>query len=73
MNVTGAWALGYTGKGVSVTILDDGIEWSHPDLKQNYDQTASYDVNDDDKAKLKIANLVTSIYIIIKDRKYKSI
>jgi subtilisin family serine protease len=48
MNVTGAWALGYTGKGISVSILDDGIERTHPDLIQNYDPDSSYDVNDDD-------------------------
>ena len=27
MNVTAAWSLGFTGKGVSVTFLDDGLEW----------------------------------------------
>ncbi len=36
MNVEGAWDLGYTGLGVVVSILDDGIELNHPDLKQNY-------------------------------------
>ncbi len=36
MNVTGAWRQGYTGHGVVLTFLDDGIEWDHPDLKQNY-------------------------------------
>lgn len=36
MNVLGAWQRGYTGKGVVVTILDDGIERNHPDLVQNY-------------------------------------
>jgi hypothetical protein len=36
MNVTGAWALGYSGKGVSVTFLDDGLERTHPDLMENY-------------------------------------
>jgi subtilisin family serine protease len=36
---------GFTGKGVSVTILDDGIERSHPDLVANYDPDASFDVN----------------------------
>jgi subtilisin family serine protease len=43
-----AWLAGLTGKGVSVTILDDGIERSHPDLINNYDPRASYDVNQDD-------------------------
>jgi subtilisin family serine protease len=36
MNVVPAWQRGYTGKGVVVTILDDGIEKDHPDLKTNY-------------------------------------
>ncbi|XP_045216298.2 furin-like protease kpc-1 isoform X4 [Mercenaria mercenaria] len=48
MNVQKAWAMGVTGKGVAVTILDDGIETEHPDLKRNYDEKASYDVNGHD-------------------------
>ncbi len=48
MNVQPAWRMGYTGKGVVVTILDDGIQYNHPDLKQNYDPEASYDINNDD-------------------------
>lgn len=48
MNVTGAWAQGYSGKGVSVTFLDDGLEYTHPDLKDNYDHQASYDINAND-------------------------
>lgn len=36
MSVKGAWRLGYTGKGVVVSILDDGIERTHDDLKENY-------------------------------------
>lgn len=36
MNVLPAWEMGYTGKGVVVTILDDGIERDHPDLTDNY-------------------------------------
>uniref|UniRef100_UPI0037E727F9 furin (paired basic amino acid cleaving enzyme) a n=1 Tax=Semicossyphus pulcher TaxID=241346 RepID=UPI0037E727F9 len=48
LNAKAAWQLGYTGKGVVVSILDDGIEKDHPDLSQNYDPDASYDVNDGD-------------------------
>jgi hypothetical protein len=50
MNVSGAWSLGFSGRGVSVTFLDDGLEWNHPDLLQNYDPKASTDINghDDD-------------------------
>lgn len=36
MNVAPAWQKGYTGKGVVVSILDDGIQTNHPDLVQNY-------------------------------------
>ena len=32
-----------------MSILDDGIEWSHPDLKDNYDPKASTDLNDNDE------------------------
>nr|XP_019934094.1 PREDICTED: furin-like [Paralichthys olivaceus] len=48
LNTKVAWAQGYTGRGVVVTILDDGIEKDHPDLINNYDPEASYDVNDGD-------------------------
>ncbi|OQV20757.1 Furin-like protease 2 [Hypsibius exemplaris] len=45
MNVEKAWARGLSGKGVAVTILDDGLQWQHPDLVQNYDQLSSLDIN----------------------------
>uniref|UniRef100_A0A8C0XWG5 Furin (paired basic amino acid cleaving enzyme) a n=1 Tax=Cyprinus carpio carpio TaxID=630221 RepID=A0A8C0XWG5_CYPCA len=48
LNVKEAWKRGFTGQGVVVSILDDGIEKNHPDLIQNYDPDASYDVNDGD-------------------------
>lgn len=36
MNVELAWNKKITGKGVVVTILDDGLEKTHPDLIANY-------------------------------------
>jgi len=36
MRVEQAWKLGYSGKGIVVTILDDGIQKDHPDLAKNY-------------------------------------
>ncbi|UXI15432.1 hypothetical protein NH340_JMT01375 [Sarcoptes scabiei] len=42
------WEMGITGRGIVVTILDDGLEWNHADLSANYDPNASYDMNDDD-------------------------
>ncbi|BHF64329.1 hypothetical protein SprV_0200733200 [Sparganum proliferum] len=48
MNVWEAWELGYTGKGSVVTIMDDGIDYTHPDLIRNYDTLASVDINGHD-------------------------
>lgn len=36
MNVIPAWEEGITGRGVVVTILDDGLEKDHPDIFKNY-------------------------------------
>ena len=36
MNVYPVWCQGYTGRDVVVSILDDGIEKDHPDIKKNY-------------------------------------
>lgn len=36
LNVKEAWAQGFTGHGIVVSILDDGIEKNHPDLAGNY-------------------------------------
>ncbi|XKL65989.1 hypothetical protein PGB90_009409 [Kerria lacca] len=49
MNVRGAWEDGYSGLGIVVTILDDGLEKDHPDLIVNYDPQASYDINGHDE------------------------
>lgn len=48
MNVREAWLLGYAGRNVSVSILDDGIQRDHFDLATNYDPLASTDINDHD-------------------------
>uniref|UniRef100_A0A1I7XGM8 Peptidase_S8 domain-containing protein n=1 Tax=Heterorhabditis bacteriophora TaxID=37862 RepID=A0A1I7XGM8_HETBA len=48
MNVREAWLMGYAGRNVSVSILDDGIQRDHPDLIANYDPLASTDINDHD-------------------------
>ena len=42
MNVLPAWRKGYTGKGVVISILDDGIQHNHPDLAQNYVSTMGF-------------------------------
>lgn len=45
LKVEDVWRMGYTGKGVVVTILDDGLEWNHTDIFPNYDARASWDMN----------------------------
>jgi subtilisin family serine protease len=42
MNVTGAWNLGYSGKGIKVAIVDSGLEIAHEDLNANVDQSNSH-------------------------------
>lgn len=46
MRIKDAWKQGFTGKGVVVTILDDGLEWDHPDLIKNYVRNKSDVVSD---------------------------
>ncbi|XP_053330669.1 neuroendocrine convertase 1 isoform X2 [Spea bombifrons] len=48
LHVIPVWRKGITGKGVVVTVLDDGLEWNHTDIYANYDPDASYDFNDND-------------------------
>ncbi len=35
-NLAGAWSSGYTGAGVIIGIVDDGVQGNHPDLVDNY-------------------------------------
>uniref|UniRef100_A0A8C5I1I3 Neuroendocrine convertase 1 n=1 Tax=Gouania willdenowi TaxID=441366 RepID=A0A8C5I1I3_GOUWI len=48
LHVIPVWQKGITGKGVVITVLDDGLEWNHTDIYSNYDPAASYDFNDND-------------------------
>uniref|UniRef100_A0A8C5AC80 Neuroendocrine convertase 1 n=1 Tax=Gadus morhua TaxID=8049 RepID=A0A8C5AC80_GADMO len=48
LHVIPVWRQGITGKGVVITVLDDGLEWNHTDIHPNYDAAASYDFNDND-------------------------
>jgi subtilisin family serine protease len=41
VDAPGAWALGYTGAGVRVAVIDGGIYAAHPDLAANIDVAAS--------------------------------
>ncbi|XP_031619450.1 neuroendocrine convertase 2 [Contarinia nasturtii] len=48
LNVQAAWDLGITGKNVTTAIMDDGVDYMHPDLKYNYNPEASYDFSSND-------------------------
>ncbi|VDP08442.1 unnamed protein product [Soboliphyme baturini] len=48
LNVEKAWALGYTGKNVTTAIMDDGVDYMHPDLKDNFNAEVSYDFSSND-------------------------
>ncbi|KAL4981215.1 peptidase S8/S53 domain-containing protein [Aspergillus desertorum] len=46
LNVTGAWLEGVSGEGVTVAVVDDGLDLDSQDLQPNYYATGSYDFND---------------------------
>ncbi|XP_034178755.2 neuroendocrine convertase 1 isoform X3 [Osmia lignaria lignaria] len=48
LNVLPLYRLGVTGRGVKIAVLDDGLEYTHDDLRNNYDPSISYDVNEGD-------------------------
>ncbi|KAI8983105.1 peptidase S8/S53 domain-containing protein [Pilobolus umbonatus] len=43
LNITGVWGQGITGRGVTVAVVDDGLDRTHADLKDNYVASNSYD------------------------------
>jgi subtilisin-like proprotein convertase family protein len=47
LDVLPAWDLAM-GSGVTVGVVDDGVQYTHPDLAANYDAADSYDFNDND-------------------------
>ncbi|XP_045501380.1 neuroendocrine convertase 1-like [Colias croceus] len=48
LNVLPVYDMGFNGLGVRISILDDGIEHNHTDLRDNYDKEISWDCNDRD-------------------------
>lgn len=48
MRIQNAWDLGYSGNGVTISVLDDGLERNHPDLIKNFSWHASKDLNEND-------------------------
>ncbi|VDN58879.1 unnamed protein product [Dracunculus medinensis] len=48
LNVEKAWELGFTGKNVTTAIMDDGVDYMHRDLRNNFNAEASYDFSSND-------------------------
>lgn len=46
-NLVPAWDV-HRGAGIVVGIVDDGVQYSHPDLTANYNTTLDYDFNEND-------------------------
>ncbi|KAL7676452.1 hypothetical protein ACOME3_002704 [Neoechinorhynchus agilis] len=46
MNIQEAWSHGLTGKDVIICIVDDGVDYRHPELNSRYKPEASYDFNE---------------------------
>lgn len=36
INVIPAWLAGYSGRGVTIMIVDDGLDHEHPELAERY-------------------------------------
>ncbi|XP_043852862.1 proprotein convertase subtilisin/kexin type 7 isoform X2 [Dromiciops gliroides] len=48
INVTGVWERNVTGRGVTVVVVDDGVEHTIRDIEPNYSPEGSYDLNSND-------------------------
>ncbi|XP_062843593.1 proprotein convertase subtilisin/kexin type 7 [Trichomycterus rosablanca] len=48
INVTGVWEHNITGAGVTVVVVDDGLQHTLADIQPNYSPEGSYDLNSND-------------------------
>ena len=56
MNVKSAWDANYTGKGILVAVVDDGVKIDHPDLRSSM---VSYDNNGSNSGALALSQRST--------------
>jgi kexin len=45
LNVLPVWEMGITGVGVTSAMIDDGVDFEHEDIRENFNFDASYDFN----------------------------
>ncbi|XP_036367005.1 PC3-like endoprotease variant B [Octopus sinensis] len=45
LNVIPLWEKNITGRGIRICVLDDGLDYTHPDIARNYDAEASTNLN----------------------------
>ncbi|MFB5663577.1 S8 family serine peptidase [Alteribacillus sp. HJP-4] len=43
-----AWEAGYTGEGITVAVIDTGVDYTHPDLEHAFGSYKGYDFVDED-------------------------
>ncbi|RXN13270.1 pro convertase subtilisin kexin type 7-like protein [Labeo rohita] len=48
INVTGVWERNITGVGITVVVVDDGVQHTLADIQPNYSPEGSYDLNSND-------------------------
>ncbi|XP_043114763.1 proprotein convertase subtilisin/kexin type 7 isoform X1 [Puntigrus tetrazona] len=48
VNVTGVWERNITGAGITVVVVDDGVQHTLADIQPNYSPEGSYDLNSND-------------------------
>ncbi|XP_077313113.1 proprotein convertase subtilisin/kexin type 7 isoform X2 [Lithobates pipiens] len=48
INITGVWERNITGQGVTVVVVDDGVQHTNQDIQSNYNPEGSYDLNSND-------------------------
>lgn len=63
MKVSNAWSAGYSGAGIVIAVLDDGLQTDHPDLVANV-VSIKYDIYYNKTTKCKKYKHISYLYPI---------